>query len=229
MNDTLCYFRRDTQFRRESYHKLTFSMFYFKNERYLLPLSHDEVVHGKGTILQKMFGSMEDKLAQVRCLYLYMYAHPGKKLNFMGNELAQTREWNETRQQDWQLLQDPVHAGFHQFMNHLNRVYADHDSLWAKDYEEEGFCWLDCHQEQRCIYAMERRSDNERILALFNFSDTDHHGYGLNVQGQLLEPLCFTDCKGYSGAGEKASVSISNGWTNFDLPRFSACLYLIKE
>ena len=116
MNDTLAYFRENTQQRINDYHKLTFSMHYYYHENFLLPLSHDEVVHGKATILQKMNGQYNDKFPQARALYLYMYAHPGKKLNFMGNEFGQLREWDEKRAQDWDLLKYPVHDAFHAYM-----------------------------------------------------------------------------------------------------------------
>lgn len=113
MNDTLNYFRQYPWERKNEYHKLTFSMMYFPNEYYLLPLSHDENVHGKATILQKMFGQYEQKFPQARALYLYMYAHPGKKLLFMGSELGQLREWTETQQQDFDILKFPIHDAFH--------------------------------------------------------------------------------------------------------------------
>ena len=104
MNDTLDYFRLHPYDRMQAYHKLTFSMMYYYDEQFLLPLSHDEVVHGKATILQKMNGQYEDKFPQARALYMYMYAHPGKKLNFMGNEIGQLREWDEKREHDWDIL-----------------------------------------------------------------------------------------------------------------------------
>ena len=112
MNDTLDYFRTAPEYRSRDYHKLTFSMMYYYNDVFLLPLSHDEVVHGKATIAQKMHGEYEEKFPQARAFYMYMYAHPGKKLNFMGNEIGQLREWDEKREQDWMLLDYPLHAGF---------------------------------------------------------------------------------------------------------------------
>ena len=120
MNDTLDYFRTGPEYRTENYHKLTFSMMYYYDARFLLPLSHDEVVHGKATIMQKMNGDYDNKFPQARALYMYMYAHPGKKLNFMGNEIGQLREWDEKREQDWMLLDYPIHEGFARFMKDLN-------------------------------------------------------------------------------------------------------------
>ena len=108
MNDTLDYFRTAPEYRSRDYHKLTFSMMYYYNDVFLLPLSHDEVVHGKATIAQKMHGEYEEKFPQARAFYMYMYAHPGKKLNFMGNEIGQLREWDEKREQDWDILKYPI-------------------------------------------------------------------------------------------------------------------------
>lgn len=170
MNDTLSYFRTDPAHRSAIYHKLTFSMMYFYNDNFLLTLSHDEVVHGKATILGKMWGNSDQKMAQLRAFYMYMYAHPGKKLNFMGNELAQIREWDERRQQDWHLLEEPAHQAFHTFMNNLNGLYLSHPALYAQDHDRGGFEWIDCNQEDKCVYAFRRLGRGEKIIALFNFS-----------------------------------------------------------
>ena len=171
MNDTLSYFQAAPSQRTQLYHKLTFSMHYFYNEHYLLPLSHDEVVHGKASIVQKMNGGYEDKFPQARALYLYMYAHPGIKLSFMGNELGQLREWDEKREQDWELEDYPLHKAFHRFLRELNHCYLTCPALWELDSSREGFQWIDCHQEEACIYVFERISDSQTILAIFNFSD----------------------------------------------------------
>ncbi len=170
MHDTLDYFRSGPEYRSRDYHKLTFAMSYFYGHRHLLPLSHDEVVHGKATILQQMNGAYEDKFPQARAFYMYMYAHPGKKLNFMGNEIGHFREWDEKREQDWGLLDYPVHQDFQSFMKALNHLYLTHPALWEGDYRPEGFQWLDCHQEERCIYAIQRSGGGERLAAVFNFS-----------------------------------------------------------
>ena len=166
MNDTLEYFRTDPLYRGRDYNKLTFSMAYFYGERYLLPLSHDEVVHGKATILQKMFGEYEMKFPQARAFYMYMYAHPGKKLNFMGNEIGHFREWDEKREMDWNLLDYPAHQDFHRFMKDLNRFYLEHPAFSEMDYDTEGFQWLECHAQEKCVYVFERKSEKERIMAL---------------------------------------------------------------
>ena len=123
MNDTLAFMKKPPVQRRENLHKLTFSMMYYSREYYLLPLSHDENVHGKATILQKMWGDYETKFPQGRLLYTYMMVHPGKKLDFMGNEFGQLREWDESRQQDWELLQYPIHDSFMAFRTALQKIY----------------------------------------------------------------------------------------------------------
>ncbi len=170
MNDTLSYFQSMPEQRTDRYHNLTFSMQYYYQERYLLPLSHDENVHGKATILQKMNGEYEMKFPQARALYLYMYTHPGKKLQFMGGEFGQLREWDEKRQQDWDMLKYPAHDSFGRFIRELSQIYLESPALWEKDFDREGFTWLDCHQEPRCLYAFERRGGGKRMAAVFNFS-----------------------------------------------------------
>lgn len=199
MNDTLDYCRTAPAYRGMNYHKLTFSMMYYYHDHFLLPLSHDEVVHGKATILQKMNGQYEEKFPQARILYMYMYAHPGKKLNFMGNEIGQLREWDEKRQQDWNLLDFPVHREFHRFMMDLNHIYLQHLALSEKDYDPDGFRWLDCHQEERCIYAFERIGSSERIIAVFNFSNCEQI-YQLKVRNsQTVQVLLSSNWVIYGG------------------------------
>ena len=199
MNDTLDYCRTAPAYRGMNYHKLTFSMMYYYHDHFLLPLSHDEVVHGKATILQKMNGQYEKKFPQARILYMYMYAHPGKKLNFMGNEIGQLREWDEKRQQDWNLLDFPVHREFHRFMMDLNHIYLQHLALSEKDYEPDDFRWLDCHQEERCIYAFERIGSSERIIAVFNFSNCEQI-YQLKVRNsQTVQVLLSSNWVIYGG------------------------------
>ena len=199
INDTLDYCRTAPAYRGMNYHKLTFSMMYYYHDHFLLPLSHDEVVHGKATILQKMNGQYEKKFPQARILYMYMYAHPGKKLNFMGNEIGQLREWDEKRQQDWNLLDFPVHREFHRFMMDLNHIYLQHLALSEKDYDPDGFRWLDCHQEERCIYAFERIGSSERIIAVFNFSNCEQI-YQLKVRNsQTVQVLLSSNWVIYGG------------------------------
>lgn len=173
MNDTLNFFRTDPPYRSQEYHKLTFSMAYFYNERYLMPLSHDEVVHGKATIIQKMAGGYEQKFPQAKALYLYMFLHPGKKLNFMGNELGQFREWDEKRQQDFMLLKYPAHDGFFHFFRELGSLYMKYPALWQEDYVRDGFRWLEADDTDHVVYAFERLTAGQTILGVFNMSDRE--------------------------------------------------------
>ena len=202
MNDTLEYFKLHPYDRRRAYHKLTFSMMYFYSEHFLMPLSHDEVVHGKATIIQKMHGEYDDKFKQARALYMYMYAHPGKKLNFMGNEIGQFREWDEKKEQDWNLLEYPMHNKFHRFMRDLSLVYINHPALFENDYEIEGFNWVNCHEEEKCIYVFERICKDEKILALFNFSDAYHKEFEVPIEDKTLEILMDSSISEYGGDGK---------------------------
>ena len=232
MNDTLDYFRIDPLFRGGCYHKLTFSMAYYYDANYLLPLSHDEVVHGKATILQKMFGDYDMKFPQARAFYMYMYAHPGKKLNFMGNEIGHFREWDEKREQDWDLLRYPAHLDFHRFMTDLNHFYLEHPAFFEKDYDADGFRWLDCHAEERCIYAFERAGKKERITAVFNFSGVEQAGYKLEIpEAAGLRRLFTSELCGYGGKAETPEKILKpeNGAFEFTLAPFSAEYYLIEE
>ena len=251
MNDTLDYFRTDPLFRGGIYHKLTFSMAYYYDERYLLPLSHDEVVHGKATILQKMWGDYELKFPQARAFYMYMYAHPGKKLNFMGNEIGHFREWDEKREQDWGLLAYPAHQDFHRFMTDLSLFYQSHSAFSEKDYDPDGFHWLDCHAEERCIYVFERiggatsnssrsgaagrkieNSRSERIAAFFNFSGIEQPDYTVEIPDAARIRRIFTsEWKGYGGTEETNDKILTgeDGIFELSMKPFSAEYYLIEE
>ena len=232
MNDTLDYFRTDPLFRGGCYHKLTFSMAYYYDSNYLLPLSHDEVVHGKATILQKMFGDYEMKFPQARAFYMYMYAHPGKKLNFMGNEIGHFREWDEKREQDWGLLDYPVHQDFHRFMTDLNHFYLAHPAFFEKDYDGDGFRWLDCHAEEQCIYAFERAGEKERIAAVFNFSGIEQADYKLEIPDAAgLRRIFTSERLGYGGSVSDVEKLLKpeKGVFEFTLAPFSAEYYLIAK
>lgn len=231
MNDTLDYFREDTSARRRDSRKLTFSMHYFYNERFLLPLSHDEVVHGKAAVLQKMNGPYEDKFPQARALYLYMYAHPGKKLNFMGGEIGQLREWDERREQDWNLLAYPIHDGFRAFMRELNHLYLTLPALYAWDHEYSGFEWLDLG-EGDCVCSFLRRSAEQTVLTVFNFADRAREEYRVKLKGFAEAALLLdTDWPRFGGTGEDDAgtvVPVVDGALTLGLPRFSAKLFLLS-
>lgn len=173
MHDTLKYFECHPYDRANMPDKITFSIYYAYNERYILPFSHDEVVHGKKTIIDKLSGSYEQKFAQARLLYLYMMTHPGKKLNFMGNELAMFREWDERREPDWELLKMPAHDFFHRYIGELNRLYLKKKAIWALDHTYDGFKWVDCKSDNKCVFGYTRTDGKQTLLAIFNFSDRE--------------------------------------------------------
>ena len=229
MNDTLDYFMKTPEERPSFYHKLTFSMMYFYNEHFILPFSHDEVVHGKKTIIDKMYGEYEEKFAQVKALYMYMFAHPGKKLNFMGNEIAMFREWDETKEPDWFLLKYPIHDSFLHFMRELNKIYLTHPSLSQYDFSERGFKWVDCHQEQDCIYVFKRMSDKETIVAFFNFHNVDKtYTYKVD-QPETLTLLLNSDNELYSGKSHNLDKEIHiKNEIEMTLPAYSAQFYIVK-
>ena len=173
MHDTLKYFECHPYDRANIPDKITFSIYYAYNERYILPFSHDEVVHGKKTIIDKLHGSYEQKFAQARLLYLYMMTHPGKKLNFMGNELAMFREWDERREPDWDLLNMPAHDSFHRYIEELNRLYLSKKVIWSLDHTYDGFKWVDCKSDNQCVFCYTRTDGKQTLMAIFNFSDKE--------------------------------------------------------
>lgn len=224
MNDTLDFFGLHPSERQKHYHKLTFSMLYYYNDRYLLPLSHDEAVHGKKTIIDKMYGEYNDKFLQVRAFYLYMMAHPGKKLNFMGNEIAQFREWDEKREQDWNILAYPKHKEFADYMKSLNRFYCSSPALYENDYQRNGFQWVDCHQERDCIYVFERICSTQRLLFLFNFSDSPKK-YNMLIDKNEQWNLVFLSEDSENHGRVKESVSKGKKKLCFHLPAYSGQCY----
>jgi 1,4-alpha-glucan branching enzyme len=204
MHDTLDYFRRDPIHRRFHHHQLTFSLMYAFSENFVLPLSHDEVVHGKGSLLGKMPGDPWQRLANLRALYAYMWAHPGKKLLFMGGELAQEREWSHDRSLDWHLLERLEHSGVQALVRDLNRVYRDEAALWEVDFEPAGFCWLDANDASSNALAFARFArDRRRVLVcLCNFSPVPRPGYRVGLpQGGRWRELLNTDSEFYGGSG----------------------------
>ncbi len=212
MNDTLDFFRTDPLFRGGSYHKLTFSMMYFYNELYLLPFSHDEVVHGKATIMQKMWGEYEEKFPQCRALFAYMYTHPGKKLNFMGNDIGQFREWDEEKEPDNFLLKYPLHDSFKKYIADLNHLYLSEKALYDGEYDPARFRWLQVNDPERVVYAY-RRGTDEHIVTVLNLSGNEYKDYTVGIDnGTELIPLINSDWQCYSGATpvDKTPVKIEN-------------------
>lgn len=200
MNDTLEYFKVEPAHRPGHYHKLSFSMQYFYQELFMLALSHDEVVHGKATIIQKMWGQYEDKCAQIKAFYAYFYTHPGKKLNFMGNEIGQFREWDEEREQDWDLLSYPFHDAFHRYYMELCKLYQTEEALYAGEYDPGCFEWLEVHAEQYSTFVFARKGGTEVIITALNLSDQFWKDFTFGIwEHATLEELINSDYECYGG------------------------------
>jgi 1,4-alpha-glucan branching enzyme len=203
MHDTLAYFQQDPVYRRYHHHELTFSLVYAFTENFVLPLSHDEVVHGKGSLLQKMPGDRWQQLANLRSLYAYMWAHPGKQLLFMGCEIAQEAEWSHERSLDWHLLEDPAHAGVQAVVRDLNRVYRATPALWEVDFDHTGFWWLEPNDAENNVVAFARASADARdvLVCVLNLSPVPRSEYrvGLPRCGRWREAM-NTDASGYGGS-----------------------------
>ena len=206
MNDTLSYMQLDPIYRQYHHNKMTFGMMYQYSENFVLPLSHDEVVHGKYSLLDKMPGDAWQKFANLRAYYGYMWGHPGKKLLFMGNEFAQGREWNYKESLDWFLLDENIGGGWHKgvlkLVKDLNHIYRENSPLFELDYSPEGFDWLVVDDAANSVFAFERRSSNgERIIVISNFTPVPRHNYriGVNVAG-TYEEILNTDSMYYQGS-----------------------------
>ncbi|WP_241049211.1 1,4-alpha-glucan branching protein GlgB [Achromobacter xylosoxidans] len=202
MHDTLRYLGEDPVHRKHHHGELTFSMVYAYAERYVLPLSHDEVVHGKGSLLRKMPGDETARFANLRAYLGYMWAHPGKKLLFMGGELAQAIEWNHDAPLDWNLLDDPARKGVQRLVGDLNRLYRDLPALHARDAEPAGFAWVVLDDSDNSVVAFLRTDGAAQLLAISNFTPVARSGYrvGVPLAGRWAEIL-NTDAGGYGGAG----------------------------
>ena len=201
MHDTLDYFSAPFSQRPGLYHNVTFSMSYFYNELYLLPFSHDEVVHGKRTILDKMWGTYDEKFAQARLLYLYMMAHPGKKLNFMGGEIGMFREWDEDREMDWNLLNFAPHKGLERLCARLGELYSNHAELYCGEYHPGRFEWLVSQAREEGVFAWLRKGpDGRRLLAVLNTQPVQHTGFPICTDGWCRAvPLLCTGSPEFGG------------------------------
>lgn len=230
MHDTLDFFSYEVSERRNHYDQILFSMHYFYNELYLLAFSHDEVVHGKKTLLDKMYGRYKEKFAQCRAMFLYWYSHPGKKLSFMGNEIGQFREWGEYREQDFDVLSGfPMHQMFTRFCRDLNLTYDSHKALYEGEYNSNCFKYIIDDRRDDLVYAFEREAGGEKILAVFNFSDRNYDNYGIRLTGNhMLCELINTDASiygGYNSSGMETLI-VRNGHCNMRLAAFSGRLFV---
>ena len=215
MNDILQYVSADPVHRRWDHRHLTFSLLYAFTENFILPFSHDEVVHGKRSMFGKIPGDDWQKAATLRALYGFMYAHPGKKLTFMGCEFGQDREWNYDHSLDWHLLDKPLHAGLRQFMKDLNRAYASEPAIHEVDFDAAGFQWIDCNDSENSVVSFLRRARNpaDFLVAIVNFTPVPRDGYRIGVPagGPYLE-IVNSDSNVYGGS------NVGNGGVIFTEP-----------
>jgi 1,4-alpha-glucan branching enzyme len=217
MNDTLSYVELDPYFRKDNHEKLTFSMFYAFSENFILPISHDEVVYGKKSLLNKMFGEYNQKFDLMRTFMMYMYAHPGKKLTFMGNEFAQFDEWSNEKGIDFMLLDFEKHNKMHAFTKELNHIYKKHSEFYEIDYSWEGFRWLTPDDNEHNVVAFERKNKKgETIICIANFSPVRQEHYRVGVDAGRYQELMNSNTPQFGGNGrhygtiESYAVRVNN-------------------
>ncbi len=205
MNDTLKYFKTDPLLRKGIHHQLTFSMTYAFTENFMLPFSHDEVVHGKSSMIYKMPGDEWQKFANLRTLYAYMFTHPGTKLLFMGNEFGQNNEWNFKESLSWHLLQYPPHAGMQQFVKALNHLYRKEPALYTYNFSYEGFEWIDADDADHSIFIYQRKSDKAKdtLVVVLNMTPVYRENYrvGMPIEGKWRE-IFNSDDVAFFGSGK---------------------------
>jgi len=177
MHDTLDYMKGDPYFRHGAHEKMTFSMYYAFSEDFILPYSHDEVVHGKASMIGKMFGEYDQKFASLRTLYGFLFGHPGKKLMFMGQEFAQFIEWDYKNELDWLLLDYPRHSEMLAWVSALNKLYRSRPALYERDDSWDGFCWLNVEDRKNSVFAFLRSSEKDQMLCVYNFAPIEHTTY----------------------------------------------------
>ena len=200
MNDTLDYFAQDPVYRSYHHNQLTFSQMYAYTENFILPLSHDEVVHMKGSLSSRMPGDDWQKMANLRLLMAYQWLNPGKKLLFMGGEMGQWTEWDESQSLNWDLTNYPNHRGVQLLVRDLNHLYNQASALHQRDFSHEGFDWIDCHDYQQSILSFVRVSDSEKLVCLFNFTPVPRAYYRIGLpEGGSYEEVLNTDAEVYGG------------------------------
>jgi 1,4-alpha-glucan branching enzyme len=211
MHDTLDYFKLDPLFRSMQQDKFSFSMMYFYDESFMLPLSHDEVVHGKSPMIYKMPGDDWQKFANLRLMFTYMFMHPGAKLLFMGNEFAATKEWNYTTELQWDLLKIESHAGMRKTVQALNEIYQNNPALYELQFDPKGFEWVEINKRGEAVIAFKRKGlkpEND-ILVVMNMTPVPRHQFPIHVAGKKVWKEIFnSDAKKYGGAGDLTNTSI---------------------
>jgi len=220
MHDTLAYMNNDPIYRHYHHDELTFGLLYAFHENFVLPFSHDEVVHGKGSMINKMPGDDWQRFANLRLLYTYMFTYPGKKLLFMGSEFAQWNEWDHERSLDWELLDVPAHAQVKSLVSDLNRLYVQHPALHYYDFDDHGFEWIDCHDASQSVLSYLRKYQHRYLVVILNFTPVPRHGYRLGVpRSGYYRELINSDSEYYGGSnvGNDAGVqSASIAWMGKD-------------
>ena len=225
MHDTIDYMCLDPYFRSYNHNRLTFSMMYAFSENFVLAYSHDEVVHGKGSMVNKMSGDYDQKFASLRTLYGYQFAHPGKKLCFMGGEFGQFIEWNWQQQLDWMLLEYHKHEGMRQYYRELNRVYQSHPALYRIDRSWDGFSWLNVDDKERSSIAFLRSSpkDDDYVVCVCNFTPVDYEDFVIALPREgTLNKIFSSEDEIYGGSGKPCKKRISSRKTPFLDMQFSA-------
>jgi 1,4-alpha-glucan branching enzyme len=229
MNDTLSYFSKDPVYRRYEHNKLTFSLLYAFSENFMLPFSHDEVVHGKNSLLHKMPGDMWQQFANLRLLLAYQYAHPGKKLLFMGQEIAQRSEWSETRSLDWHLLQHDSHRGIQRLVADLNKLLVSEHALHQVDFDWQGFEWVDANDSDNSVYSFIRRGKNpdDMLIVILNATPVVRYGYHIGVpRPGHYEEVLNTDAATYGGSNVGNLGGMNAGEHAWQGRRYSLALTL---
>lgn len=238
MNDTLKYYGQDPIYRKYCHNQLTFSMAYFYSENFILPFSHDEVVHMKGTIINKMWGTYDNKFANVRNLYAYMFAHPGKKLNFMGNEIATFDEWKEFEPIAFSITSYPKHAGVQKLFKDLNTIYRSHPCLYKEEYNPLHFSWIMADNADQSVYVFKRESEEECMVFVFNMTPNFYWAYDIGVPYEgTYEEILNTDKAEYGGWDQYNPLPLSTHGSGIHnqkykitikLPSFGA-IYLVHR
>lgn len=236
MHDTLDYFSMDPLFRKDHQDKFSFSMMYFYDENFILPLSHDEVVHGKSPMIYKMPGDEWQKFANLRTLYTYMFTHPGGKLLFMGDEFGQTSEWNYSTELNWHLLQYEPHKKLQHFMSRLNELYKATPAFYEKQFEPSGFEWVDLTHRNECVMSFMRKGKKKKdqVLVVLNMTPVERHDWKIYVKGKAAWQQIFcSDDEAYWGSGRFSGQEITTRIVdkksrifeiNINLPALSAII-----
>jgi 1,4-alpha-glucan branching enzyme len=209
MHDTLNYFAHDPVYRHYHHDQLTFGLLYLFTENFILPFSHDEVVHGKSSMLYKMPGDEWQRFANLRLLYTYMFTYPGKKLLFMGCEFGQGDEWNHDKVLDWYVLQYDLHAGVKKLVSDLNAMYTSQEALYKYDFDHPGFEWIDCHDSDQSVLSYLRKGEQDSIVVVLNFTPVIREGYRIGVpEHGDYEVIFNSDSAFYAGSNAGSNAVI---------------------